>query len=473
MLRGKDVLYFAAAFLIATSAWGEDSMLPGTAPDGTPNVPTQVALNREIVRTTVAYFFDSNNYAGAAETLETHLARDPADSEAWKLLGLADGKTRNWNGAKNAFEKAAELTTGLERGTNLYLLADAQIRSGTYSEGTATLNELKSTPGFEKPVKDATLAVSRFSPIPPLNLDRISAAYRSEMEGGGDSPWKTLHITLTLGGGYDTNAMVIPDSVIQTGQIPPASPFVSPSVQLTWGSSLFDGPLSMALSTGYTFYTSDVAMTLNSLPVAHATEWKVPGFWGISITNLLSLAFANSSGVGLFTYGDTFGLKKTLLGGSWGKLDLALPVGYTWYPGVTPASSADIRNGPTVSPNLVLRHKVGAYDFSEVLGYQHVFALGDNYKIDALNALLSVNRQFAGVWSAQGAVGYSWTMYPVSASQRRDPKLNAGIEVGRPVKFGVPTQMSFSYGFEQDFANVLLAAYVKHTFTFKVSYAIK
>lgn len=252
---------------------------------------------------------------------------------------------------------------------------------------------------------------------------------------------------------------------------------MSPSLQIEYVDWLLGGSFSAQGYTGYTFNFTNEAQAYNNVPVLAGFEWKLPGVLGsvhhISLTSQEDMAFINSAGLNLFSFGTSLGLKKTVFQSSKGALDLMLPVGYRGYPGVQFTSSADVRDGLVLSPGLLHRHNLGIFSMSEFSSFQHQFASGPNYRSNVYTLMVSGATQLPHQSTAQMALGYAYSNYPEAATGRTDSRFNLGIEVSKKITLFRPVNASVGYGFERNDSSVSLATYAKHTISLKVTYAIQ
>lgn len=83
----------------------------------------------------------------AAEHLQSIVDRQPANASAWMMLGAARRSLEDWEGAADAFWKAADLPQTETRGT--YRLAGALVRLGRVDEAAALLTTLAEDARFD------------------------------------------------------------------------------------------------------------------------------------------------------------------------------------------------------------------------------------------------------------------------------------------------------------------------------------
>jgi len=299
-----------------------------------------LSTNRELVKTLTVYYLNNQKFNEAEKYLGAHLKSDPEDPDAWRLYGLVLSRLEEWDHAKEAYTKAADLSEGDEKGVNLYLRADVEARSGNPEKSKTTLNELSTIPGFSEQAELAKSSINGKNGLPSLTLLNKSAAEKTE----GRSPFK---FTAIMASGYDSNVLLLPD--FPSG-VSPGSAFISPTFQAQYVDKLFNGTLTGLGSIGYTDNLSSDSAPFNNLPIALGFEWGFPGDSGWSLTNQNSVVYMNTDGLNLFSEGTSLGIKKTFIHNSTRTLEAVLPVGYTSYPNAQAPDPTFIRDGFTISP---------------------------------------------------------------------------------------------------------------------------
>lgn len=153
ILFGIGILAFAA-FLNPISSFSDESAASEETISSDSEKKADAAATgaietkREITKKLAIYYIDDEKYEEAEKYLAEHLKEDPTDAGGWRLLGMVSSRKADWGKAEEAYDKASELSNGMERGNNLYLLADAQTRAGHQEKAHQTLANLKDQPGF-------------------------------------------------------------------------------------------------------------------------------------------------------------------------------------------------------------------------------------------------------------------------------------------------------------------------------------
>lgn len=423
--------------------------------------------NRQVARTLVAYHLSQNDMKSAEKELAERLKKHPEDPEYWQMLGKVKQKKKDYPGAKVAFLKAAELSSGTEQGENLYFVAKLETESGDRVTGESTLELLKEKSEFRESAELAINELKRGKPLPPLDRQKIAAAAEEEESKNG---WR---LTGTVTSGYDSNVVLLPDG--GTG-VAPGSSFITPSVQAAYLTKMAKSPLQIYLQGGYTYNAAEVAKTYNNMPVALGAEWHLPGKLGsvhrVSVSNEVGSVFVHPDSLYLFSVADTFTLKKVVQYGKGHSLHFLIPGGYSWYPGVT-AEPINVREGFNVGAGIMNQHTWEKIVFTEYFGYTHQFALGDNFKSDAYSLTVSSGRNLVANIFGNAFAGYTYTKYPRSESNREDSKYSLGGQLSRRLDFWGPMIASLGYSHERSISSVASAKYEKDIATLKVTYVME
>ncbi|MFM8270072.1 MAG: tetratricopeptide repeat protein [Pseudomonadota bacterium] len=433
----------------------------------TPEAKPAPEANRQVTRTLVAFHLSQNDSKTAEDELATRIKQHPLDAEYWKLLGTVRNRNKDFKGARVAFLKAAELSQGTEQGENLYLVALAEMNSGDRVAAESTLEVLQEKSEFREAVDGAFQALKTGKPLPVLDRQKVEAVAREEESQNG---WRLLG---TVTSGYDSNVVLLPDS--GTG-ISPGSSFITPSVQGAYLTNLFKSPLQLYLQAGYTYNAEELAKTYNNMPLMVGAEWHLPGRLGsvhrISVSNEAGFVFVHPSNLYLFSSSDTLLFKKALQYGKGNSVHFLLPVGYSWYPGVNVAPINN-REGFNSGGGVMNQHTWGKVIFTEYFGYNHQFALGNNFKSDSYSVTGSSGTNLFSNIFGLAFGGYTYTNYPRSESLREDSKYSLGVLFSRRLDFWGPLVASLGYSHEWNVSTVDSAKYNKGIASLKITYALE
>lgn len=425
--------------------------------------------NREVTKAWAEYYIENREFKEAIRQLKAHLATDPDDPEALRMLGVTYRMTGDWTGAEKALARAAAMVSGLERGAALYLVADSQLHSGLVSRAKQTLADVATIPGLRASAAEASARATAGMTLPPLVIDRSEA---EGLAGLAPKPW---NLSVSLASAYDSNVLLLPDS--QTAGLNPATSMITTGVSGDYSTKVRGVDLTGNLSASYSRNFNQAASSFDNIPISAGLEWVVPGKWAaahdLAFTQQGSATFVNTDGMGLFSTSAGAGLKGTLFNAGGHALELSFPVTHNWYPGVPVTSPAEDRTGFAIAPSLTHRHAVFDLPFNQSVSYSHQFAKGPNYVSTVYNASAGVSFSLPSQVGANLSLAASRSGYPNNPSGRSETKWNTGLEFNRKFAAFVPLNTSLSYGMENNVSTIQDAKYLKHSATLKVTYEVQ
>ena len=382
------------------------------------------ATNREVARFAAGVQVERGDYDQAASVLEAHVAEDPQDGAAWRMLALI------------------------------------QERRGRIAESRAALNRALAMAGAAERQSLETL-------LTPTSTSSTASDPRSP----DPRPWR---LVATLDAGYDSNVILLNDATrsgsTDSGE---SSPYSSPSLRGGWNWNDRERESKLEASTAFTSYTKATARTFNSLysTATFETRERNRGRWSQGFGVDLDTSFLNSNGFGFFNWGafPTWTPQWKHPGGSLTTFRWA--AGYRKFHTETGDALSSDRSGPALAGKIE-QSMTGAGGILVRLGgsYEHQSTRGEDYKSDTFAGWLDVSRPIARNWSVSGRLGPGATFYPNSSQGRSDRSLDADAALSW--KTTPALAINLSWVLRRNTSTQLDARYSKQQTGLGLSYAL-
>ncbi len=458
-------IFLMTSFCGGRSAYAED---PAAA------AAEEVSATDEINMSILQYYIENNKINEAEAFLKGQLAQNPKLAQTWRALGLLAMQRKNYEEAKAALTKAAELSTGAQKGLNLYMLADVKTRAGDVEGAKKELKDAAKVEGFSDEIDKSVPQMKKGEALPNLDLAEIQRK-KELREKEARAPQYFMSGSGSLKTGFDNNVLLLPD---MPTDVIPASYFVSPSLSGMYFGRLWGGNLSVTSNGSASINTASAAQAFNSGALTFGGDWSTnpdpvitKSRWNVGYN--VNLALTQADWFSPFSVGNTVtpGWTYSLAGGQ--TFALSAPVTYTKFPGVVITSSSDDRGGPTFGGNGSFRHSVGLVSVSETVAYSYLNSIGRNFRSHSVNAGLSGVTTLPKETLSVLSLGYSYATYPNNEQGRKDKKVNASIDLTRPLSKVRPITGGLNYGVEKSFSTLAVADYIKYTFSLKVQYEFR
>lgn len=166
--------------------------------------------NRKIVQIIAASYFERGDFQSAEEKLKKHLKEDPADADAWNLLGKVALQNKKTKAAVSYFSRAAKQAPENKKRLYHNNLAAAYEAIGNQDLAEKARELAKSFPESEEEDVEQLITGEK---IPGSNAAKAEPSSKSALD-------------LSLGLGFDTNIGSLPDTdTLVTGVAKPESAF--------------------------------------------------------------------------------------------------------------------------------------------------------------------------------------------------------------------------------------------------------
>ena len=386
---------------------------------------SRLEVNHEVVRTYASIYLEQKDYTRAEEVIARYLflSNEKGEGDLWHELGEIQLTEEKLPEACHSFQMAAQDATGKEsRLLGLYAQAQCLNRMGRTEDSKKVLLQM------EKEEEGFTNAGSRV-------LELLKSGYIRRNESFppyGVNVRGQWRISAALGAGYDSNVLLLADSVAQgvpaSGK---ASSFYTPAIQIGHTGRIFGDFYDSRILSVYTLYTNSEASGFNnSYTRADFQVGSGPVRWGL----FGDAYFLNRAPFQLYSYSG--GLSWSL------KIDhskkvmttVEVPIQYQSFP--TDTGSND-RTGGDVKIKLSRRWISGSSLTIFQMVFDGQYTLGTNYRLGGLSlpvfymtelpvlGWLGIQNTFSAELSGQ--------YYYQSDSGRKDLLMKAGTGLSRSI----------------------------------------
>lgn len=388
------------------------------------NAAADEVTNRELARTYANFYIRQKDFKQAQSSLASHLESDPADTEAWNLLGLAAMEIPDLGSAKQAFYRAAQDEKSESRGIYLYHYADALNRAG---ETNAAKDALKIASRYDEVKDSVSRAMEKMK-----ERERLPELFLSER-----ATWSKQ---IAISTGYDTNVMMAPNATLANLT---ASDIASPNAMVMgkvgFVKPKFTREIEASLLGAFQYQTNPAAYQFTSIYGAISGEYRENGdefsqfYWAVPLK--ADAALLNTSGFQLFNWNGgvtpRFGYKLTGLS----RLEFEPFAAYRWFLLASGSDSANDRTGLAFGATLTYKTFLGAWEFSAGAKFDRQFARGNNFS--SFSYMIPISFVSPTVfWNSKLAIKADVGMndYPLASYTRRDFVINPQVSMFR--KFG-------------------------------------
>ena len=414
--------------------------------------------NRELARTYANFYIRQKDFKQAQTSLASHLEQDPADTEAWNLMGLASMEIQDFNQAKQAFYKASADLNAESRGIYLYHYADVLARSGDAEKAKDALVLAAQFENVKESAKIAMKELKANEKLPKLYLTQKSRWYRQ----------------VSISSGYDTNVMMAPNTTLANlSQSDIASPNVMAMAKWGFVKSRFTREFESSLLSAFSYQTNPAAYQFTSLYGAFNAEYRENGdefakiYW--AAPGKADIALLNTSGLQVFNWNGTFNPKVGYRLNGTDRMELEVLGAYRYFMLASGYDAVNNRTGFAMGGTLTYRSYLGAWEYSVGAKFDRQFATGSNF--NSMSYLIPI--QFTSpilFWSSRlsfkADVGVN--SYPYSSYSRQDTVVNPSAIIFR--KFGKDWTMTGTLGTLWNMSNVTFADYKKYYVTLMAGY---
>lgn len=425
--------------------------------------------NREIAKTLASFHLKQREFLAGALLLTDHLKSDPADTDAWNLLGLLYLEANRPDYAVTSFERAASAPSldAEDRAIFKYNLANALQRSKKNQEAQRLLQEINNdstTPSQFLVASNAALKnVLSGQSMRKLDSDALSSTA---------SPWG---VSIALGGGYDSNILLYSDALLADGtSTTQASPSgnISSSVDYEFiqGEQLWTG----RAQASFTDYSKQEVQTYNSLGSSvELSRASIPNEFAkkeMKLKNRVDFNLLNTDGIKFYNWTDTLETSFLTRHNSRLQTEITIPALYQKYSTSDSDDPLNDRTGFGISPSFTLRSKMDLGTFSGSLRYEGLLATGDNYKSHAL--ALAIGHEHTLPYHVGGRIHLepSLITYPSSSTSRKDSILTLGYGLSK--KLSSSTFLTLDYSYKRSVSSEESATYAKHGISLWVIYEL-
>lgn len=464
------MILFALQIFVFDKAFAQNKGVDQVENKTDQNVESSSSVNRELTRTITSYYLENGKFNEAIQYLNDHLQSDQEDAEGWRLLGLVNFRVKQWQEAELAFKHAVKLTVGIEKGTNLYYLANTQSMSSDSGGLAQTVKELRKIPGFKKAAEFASDYGSQGKNLPKLEIDESQMDVEQKTSLDQQSGTR---LVANLTSGFDTNVLLLSDPSIIPGMTA-SSWFMRPLAQVQQPLNFSD---NLVMLNGMAFYNrnfSKDARTFDNVNTSIGLDYRMtsPLAVDLGLATYLSseLTWLNSDGMKLLSVGETLGLRGVPFRGKDWSFHFNLPINNLRYPHPTNPDPEFDADGVEFSPSLSHRHSIFATNLSETFTFSKKFTKGSftrsNTYIGALGLLKEV---IPYRLSLEANLNISKALYPLSDPKRTDLTYAGDLDFNLSLK-EIKTALRFSIAHSQNHSTIEAGNYHKNIFSLGVTY---
>lgn len=414
--------------------------------------------NRELARTFANFYIRQKDFKQAQSALASHLEQDPADVEAWNLMGLASMEISDLTQAKQAFFRASQNEKTESRGIYLYHYADALNRGG---ETDKAKDALKIASQYELVKESSARALTLLKPN-----EKLPDLYLSET-----AKW-TKGISVSIG--YDTNVMMAPNTTLANLTASDiASPNATAMARVGVVKPKFTRELEASLLGAFTYQTNPAAYQFTSIYGALMAEYRENGdefsryYWGLPIKG--DIALLNTSGFQIFNWNATLNPRMGYRLSGISRIEFEPFAAYRYFTLATGFDTSNDRTGLAFGALATYRSFFGAWEYSIGLKFDRQFARGNNFSSHSYLIPIMITSPIV-FWSGRVAFKSDQGMndFPLSSYVRRDFVVSPQFLFFR--KFGQNWTGTATLGALFNFSNTAFADYRKYYATVMAGY---
>jgi hypothetical protein len=430
--------------------------------------------SKEIFKTTLSYFLESERYADAKALAERELKKNPKDQEVLRLNGLVLYLMRDFSGAREKFKLASKFSDADEKAINLYLVTQSEIKLKNYEAAVDSLKEMGENPSSREYAKRALTELKSNRSIPEfnpkLNDGPVNTSSTSSNKISGKGAVQALNLGLAFG--LDTNPVFIPD-YSQTKNDAHSTFFsVNPNLSISNGTRF--GVLNNGLSLGYTSYTKDIAKNFNNFRASLNTE-LIPksDFFkdnNLSISNNLSQSYQTDPEFQYYFTQDNLVLRKDIKSSGPNSFATAFNLGFRTYANKTIIDPADDRSGFSYAAKAI--HKYSGKDWNwlnSISGnYQDTF--GGKFNTLTTDYSGNFQKMLPRDLELTLGLGISHIDYVNSVDGRSDVMTSVGGDLGGSSNWVEGMNYRFSYARVTNNSKLKDSTYTQNIFSIWISY---
>ncbi|MCM0605414.1 MAG: hypothetical protein KA715_04940 [Xanthomonadaceae bacterium] len=390
--------------------------------------------NRELARTYANFYLRQKDFKQAQSSLASHLESDPADTEAWNLMGLAAMEIPDLSGAKQAFYRASQDEKSDSRGIYLYHFADALNRAGDVVKARDALKIAAQYSQVKDSAHRALELMKEKQPLPELFLSE-------------NARWnKSVAVSV----GYDTNVMMAPNTTLANLT---ASDIASPNAmvmgKIGFVKPKFTREIEASLLGAFQYQTNPAAYQFTSIYGALSGEYRENGdefsnfYWGIPVK--ADAALLNTSGFQVFNWNASFNPRFGHRMDALSRIELEPFAAYRWFLLASGSDTANDRTGFAFGAAATYRSFLGAWEYAVGVKFDRQFARGGNFS--SYSYMIPISFVSPTVfWSSKLAIKSDVGVidYPLASYTRRDFVINPQVALFR--KFGQKWTGTFTVG---------------------------
>jgi len=434
-------------------------------------------IEKEVFKTTLAYLIESERLDEAKKLTEKHLKDYPNDPYFHRSNGLIHYLNKNYDKAIVSFQKAASLSVGSEKASNLYLISQSLIKLNKFKEAETILLKMETIPESKDYAAQAldTLRKSNEIPeyIPPAanSLMNTSSMALNNNTGGASSK---KNITFNANGvyGLDSNPVFIPDFSQEKNDA--ASGFYSLSSSLGLNSQLAIGKLNNTFNVGYTTYIEEIAKSFDNFRLSLITQFDAKsGFlnrYGITLLNKLDRSYQAEKNLEYYFTSDVFSLKKDFIKLNQHTLTGQLSLGFRTYANTNLVNKEDDRSGASYGARGIYKYTFQDWAFINSLGVTNQKTYGG--KFDTMATDFGANIQKILIWDIEAMLGGSLTRidYVNSEEDRVDLMSSYGIDFSRDLGLLAGASLKLSYSRTKNNSDLDPSTYTQDIYSFWINY---
>jgi len=440
------------------------------------NLIQNTVNEKEVFKTTMSYLIESDRLDDAKLLAEKHIKSHPNDHDFHRYLGLVLYLKKDYENAIESFKKSEKLSTGSDKASCLYLIAQSNIKLGRIEDAKNQLEAMEKIPESKDYASVAMDSLKRSGEIPeyipPSKM--MSNTSSSSISNSGNSGVAKGPFSISANGvyGLDSNPIFIPDFSQEKNDA--ESSFYSLTANVGVNSNLSAGKLNNTLTAGYTSYSEEIAKSFNNFRLSLGTQFDqkegIFNKWGITLLNKLDRSYQAQENLEYYFTSDVFSLKKDLFKNSNHIITGQANLGFRTYANKNLVNKEDDRSGASYGLRGIYKFSYDDFAIINSLGMTDQQTYGN--KFDTMATDFGANVQKILYWDIEAMLGASVTRidYVNSDENRIDFMTSYGLDLTKSIDQISGSSVKLSYSRTSNNSDLTASTYTQNIYSLWVNY---
>jgi len=431
---------------------------------------------KEVFKTTMSYLIESERLDDAQLLTEKHIKSHPNDHDYHRYRGLVLYLKKDFSNAIESFKKSEKLSSGSEKASCLYLIAQSNIKLGKVEEAKNSLETMQTLPESKDYAFVALKSLNSTGEIPeyipPSKMMSNTSTSSISNSGNNSGPQKAFSINANGIYGLDSNPVFIPDFSQEKNDA--QSTFYSLSANVGMNSNLSSGKLNNTLTAGYTSYTEEIAKSFDNFRLSLGTQFDqkegILNKWGITLINKLDRSYQAQENLEYYFTSDVFSLKKDLFKNANHTITAQTNVGFRTYANKNLVNKEDDRSGASYGARGIYKFTYDDFAIINSLGVTDQQTYGN--KFDTMATDFAANFQKILYLDIEAMLGASVIRidYVNSEENRVDYMTSYGLDLSRDIDAISGSSLKLSYSRTNNNSDLESSTYTQNIYSMWLNY---